>query len=171
MTEQVRVRRASAADAPVLLGLVDALADYERLARPDPAARERLVRDAFGPAPRFEAWLLESAGEAVGYVIAFETYSSFLARPTLFLEDLFVLPERRRGGIGRAAMRFVAAEALRRGCGRVEWMVLDWNEPAIGFYQRLGADVLPDWRICRLTELGIAALVAMEEMRTPNGQR
>lgn len=157
MTEQVRVRRAGAADAPVLLELVDALADYERLARPDAAARERLVRDAFGPAPRFEAWLFESAGEPVGYAIVFETYSSFLARPTLFLEDLFVLPARRRGGVGRAALRFLAAEAIRRGCGRVEWMVLDWNEPALAFYDALGAERLA-WTSYRLAGDALARL-------------
>jgi GNAT superfamily N-acetyltransferase len=149
LTGRVRVRRAAAADGAALLDLVDALADYERLARPDAEARRRLLRDAFGPSPRFEAWLLETGGEPVGYAIVFETYSSFLARPTLFLEDLFVVPARRRAGIGRAAMRVLAAEARRRGCGRMEWMVLNWNEPALAFYDGLGAERLA-WTSYRL---------------------
>jgi GNAT superfamily N-acetyltransferase len=157
LTEGLRVRRAVAGDAPVLLALVDALADYERLPRPDAGARERLVRDGFGPAPRFETWLIETGGEAVGYAIAFETYSTFLARPTLFLEDLFVVPARRREGIGRAAMRMLAAEAVRRGCGRMEWMVLDWNEPALSFYDALGAERLA-WTTCRVAGDALARL-------------
>jgi GNAT superfamily N-acetyltransferase len=149
--ETVVIRRATAGDAPVLLELIDALADYEKLERPTPDARERLVRDGFGESPRFVAYLAETAGGAVGYAITFLTYSSFLARPTLFLEDIFVLPEARRAGAGSAFFRHLAVEALRQGCGRMEWMVLDWNRLAIDFYEKVGARRLSGWLPYRLT--------------------
>lgn len=147
------LRHATEEDAERWLALVDALADYEKLDRPRPDARERLVRDAFGPPPnRIQVYLAESpAGEALAYAITCETYSSFLALPTLYLEDLFVLPNARRHGIGRAFFRFVAAEALLRGCGRMEWVVLDWNQLAIEFYEGLGARHMREWYTYRLT--------------------
>ena len=148
---RVRVRPAIPRDAGALLELVRSLADYERLPPPDAAACERLVRDGFGPRPRFDCWIAELEGDAVGYAIAFETYSTFLALPTLYLEDLFVLPERRGIGVGKALFLAIAADARRRGCGRMEWAVLTWNEPAIGFYDRLGARRLDDWATFRLT--------------------
>ena len=129
----VVIRRAVPEDLPVFLGLVDALADYEKLDRPTPEARERLARDGFGPEPLFHPWMLERDERAIGYAIVFFTYSSFLARPTLYLEDLFLLPEARGRGAGYAAMRRLAAEAVRRACGRMEWVVLDWNRLAIDF--------------------------------------
>lgn len=151
--DRLHIRPATAADAEVFLALVDALADYEKLARPTPQARERLRRDGFGPPEqrRFQPYLAELDGEAVGYAFTFETYSSFLALPTLYLEDLFVLPEARGRGAGYALFRFLAAEAVRRGCGRMEWQVLDWNALAIGFYERLGARRLREWYGYRLT--------------------
>lgn len=147
------IRPAAPADAERWLALVDALADYEKLDRPRPDARERLVSDAFGPPPnRIQVYLAESpGGEALGYAITCETYSSFLALPTLYLEDLFVLPEARRHGIGKAFFRFLAAEAVRRGCGRMEWVVLDWNQLAIEFYDGLGARHMREWYTYRLT--------------------
>jgi GNAT superfamily N-acetyltransferase len=145
------IRPASAADADAFLGLVDALADYEKLDRPTPEARERLLRDAFGPQPRIRVHLAEREGRAVAYTITLDTYSSFLALPTLYLEDLFVLPDERRGGIGSAFFRFHAGEAARRGYGRMEWVVLDWNQLAIDFYEKLGAERLSDWYTYRLT--------------------
>lgn len=151
MPDAIRIRPAERADAETFLTLVDALADYEKLARPTPEARERLVRDAFGERPRIGVHLLELEGRAVGYTITFETYSSFLALPTLYLEDLFVLPEARCHGVGRAAFRFLAGEAVRRGCGRMEWQVLDWNQLAIDFYERAGARRMSDWYTYRLT--------------------
>ncbi|MQA91844.1 MAG: GNAT family N-acetyltransferase [Gemmatimonas sp.] len=153
---RVTIREATIEDAPVFLDLVDALADYEVLDRPSAEARERLVRDGFGNEPRFRAYLAEREGQCIGYAIVLLTYSSFLALPTLFLEDLFVLPEARRGGVGAAFFRFLAKEALRLGCGRMEWMVLDWNQLAIDFYETLGARRLSDWYPYRLTaqELG-----------------
>ena len=136
---------------PALLGLIDALADYEHLPRPDAAARERLAHDATAAPPRFQALLAELAGAVVGYAIYFETYSTFLALPTLYLEDLFVLPEARHHGAGSALFSACAAEAVARGCGRMEWAVLTWNRLALDFYARFAAQPLDDWRPHRLT--------------------
>ena len=144
------VRPAAAADAACLLELVDALADYEKLERPAPDARERLVQDAFGPRPRFDVLLAEGADGPAGYALFFETYSSFRARPTLWLEDLFVRPEQRGAGHGLRLFRSVAAETHRRGCARMEWNVLRWNQLAIDFYARLGAAPLDEWQTYRL---------------------
>ena len=145
------IRPATRADGETFLSLVDALADYEKLDRPTPEARQRLLNDAFGERPRISVFLGETDGRAVAYAIVLETYSSFLALPTLYLEDLFVLPDERRGGIGRAMFRHLADEALRRGCGRMEWVVLDWNRLAIDFYEKLGARRLTEWYTYRLT--------------------
>lgn len=162
MNPSIRIRRATAADAETFLGLVDALADYEALDRPTPEARERLVRDGFGDSPRFTAYLVEVDGEAAGYAITLFTYSSFLALPTLYLEDLFLLPEARGAGAGRALFLHVAAEAVRQGCGRMEWVVLDWNQLAIDFYERLGATRLSEWYSYRLTREQLEALAGGE---------
>jgi GNAT superfamily N-acetyltransferase len=145
------IRPAAAHDGDTFLSLVDALADYEKLDRPTPEARQRLLVDAFGERQRISVFLAEREGRAVAYAIVLETYSSFLALPTLYLEDLFVLPDERRGGIGRAMLRHLADEAVRRGCGRMEWVVLDWNQLAIDFYDKLGARRLKEWYTYRLT--------------------
>jgi GNAT superfamily N-acetyltransferase len=148
----VVIRAAAAQDGETFLALVDALADYEKLDRPTPDARGRLLHDAFGPAPnRIRVYMGEVGGEPVGYAITCETYSSFLALPTLYLEDLFVLPDARRHGVGRAFFRALAAEAARRGCGRMEWAVLAWNQLAIDFYDKLGATRMSGWHTYRLT--------------------
>jgi GNAT superfamily N-acetyltransferase len=147
----VRVRALAPEDVPALLGLIDALADYEHLPRPDAAARERLARDATATPPRFQALLADLAGRVVGYALYFETYSTFLALPTLYLEDLFVLPEARQRGAGSALFQACAQEAVRRGCGRMEWQVLTWNQLALDFYARYAAQPLDDWRPHRLT--------------------
>ena len=144
------VRPLGPADVPVLLALIDALADYERLTRPDEEARARLSADAVASSPRFEALLAEVDGQVVGYAIFFPTYSTFLARPTLYLEDLFVRPEARGRGAGAALFAACAAEAVRRGCGRMEWQVLDWNTPSIAFYERRGARRMAAWLPFRL---------------------
>lgn len=148
-----------------MIELVEALARYEKLDPPDEAARARLIRDAFGPNPRFQVLLAElREGErkgpvVVGYAFIFETYSTFLALPTLYLEDLFVLPEHRGAGAGKALFRAVVAEAERRGCGRVEFVVLDWNQLARDFYHRLGARHLEDWCYYRLPRERFAAVL------------
>jgi len=136
-----------------LVALITALADYEKLSPPDAAARQRLYTDAFERTPpRFESLLALCDGVPRGYCMFFETYSSFLAKPTLFLEDIFVMPEWRGRGIGRALFRTLCRIARERGCGRMEWMVLDWNEPAHRFYHSFGAERLTQWQLYRLTE-------------------
>lgn len=160
MSDRITIRPATSADGETFLALVDALADYEDLARPTAEARARLLADAFGERPRIDVYLGEWDGEPVAYAIVLETYSSFLALPTLYLEDLFVVPEARRHGLGRAFFRFLATEAVRRGCGRMEWVVLDWNELAIGFYEKLGARRLTEWLPYRLDADQLRAIAA-----------
>jgi GNAT superfamily N-acetyltransferase len=154
----VTIRKAVVTDAQAFLSLIDALADYELLARPDEAARERLIRDGFGTEPRYEAFLAFVDGRPVAYAIVYETYSSFLALPTLYLEDIFVLPEFRRRKAGLALFLHCAALARDRDCGRMDWTVLHWNELAKDFYRRLGAEHLEDWQLFRLTRPQIEAL-------------
>ena len=157
----VVVRKTQPDDAAALLRLIVALADYEKLTPPDEAAQQRLIRDLFAEHPKVESFLAEINGRAVGYTFFFETYSTFLALPTLFLEDLFVLPEFRGMGVGAALFRTMAQEAWTRGCGRMEWTVLDWNQLAIDFYERFGAKRSADWLPYRLlrSELDAVRLV------------
>ena len=159
LKNNVVVRRATREDAETLLNLVDALADYEELPRPTEDARARLVEHGFGERPRFEVFLAFAGDVAVGYTISFETYSSFLALPTFYLEDLFVLPDHRKIGAGYALFMNCVREAHARGCGRMEWQVLDWNQLAIGFYERLGAKHMREWLPYRLVQEDLARLV------------
>jgi GNAT superfamily N-acetyltransferase len=144
------VRKAIASDEPAIIALVDALADYEKLDPPSPEARRRLMQDLFGPKPRINCFLAFMDGYPVGYAIVLETYSSFLALPTLYLEDLFVLEEYRKRGVGRALFLESLEEAKRRGCGRMEWTVLDWNQLAIDFYQKIGGKHMAEWQLYRI---------------------
>jgi GNAT superfamily N-acetyltransferase len=146
----IRIRRADRKDADTLLRLIRGLAEYEKLPPPDAGAHARLIRDLFSETPRIEAYLVEDGGTPAGYALVFETYSSFLALPTLYLEDIFVLPEFRSRKLGYALFKAMVAEAHRRGCGRMEWAVLDWNRLAIDFYQRLGARHMKEWQLHRL---------------------
>lgn len=161
----VTVLRAETRHTAPLLRLVEALARYERLPPPDQHAQERLVHDLFGPSPRIEAFLAEASGEIVGYAFVFESYSSFLALPTLYMEDLFVLPEARELGAGSALFRHVVAEARRRGCGRVEFAVLHWNELARQFYLKRGAQQMQEWQLFRLTRPEMERLLDSEPGR------
>lgn len=154
----VTIRKVEEADAPAFLMLIDALADYELLDRPDADARARLLRDGFGDTPRYEAFLAFADGRPVGYAIIYETYSSFLALPTLYLEDIFVLPEFRSRKAGLALFLHCARIARDRGCGRMDWTVLHWNDLARQFYARLGAEHLEEWQLFRLTRSQIEAL-------------
>jgi GNAT superfamily N-acetyltransferase len=158
----VIVRSLAATDAEQLLGLIDGLADYEKLPRPDPAARERLLADALSEPPRFHTLLADSDGQITGYAIFFFTYSTFRARPSLYLEDIFVVPDQRGRGAGLALFRAVAAEAVRQGCSRMEWQVLAWNEPSIKFYERLGARHMDDWLPFRLDGQALQAVGTLE---------
>ena len=153
--DHVSVRRAILADAETVLNLITQLAHYEKLDPPDESARARLLEDGWGDSPRFEAWLAEIDGIPVGYAIVFETYSTFLARPTLYLEDIFVLPAFRRRGIGQALLRHTIQLAHERGCGRMEWTCLDWNTKAQAAYERLGARCMREWLLYRLTREAI----------------
>jgi GNAT superfamily N-acetyltransferase len=112
----------------------------------------------FGAHPCIEALLADHQGKSIGFALFFTNYSTFLTKPGLYLEDLFVISEYRGKGVGKAILSALARLALERNCGRLEWSVLDWNEPAIAFYQRMGATVLPDWRTCRVTGEAIAQL-------------
>jgi len=152
-SQKVSIRRAQRADAPALLRLIVALAEFEKLTPPDAAAQERLIEHGFGERPKFEAWLAfwEGAETPVGYSIFFETYSTFLANPTLYLEDIFVLPEYRNRGIGSALLQHAIQIAHERGCSRMEWTCLDWNNKAQAVYDRLGARHLSEWYLYRLT--------------------
>lgn len=143
------VRRAVAADGPAFLDLVRALAAYEQLPPPDDDACARLCQDAFATPPRFELYVAELDGQVVAYAATFMTYSTFLARPSLYLEDLFVAPTARRRGVATAVLAHLEAEARARGCGRFEWTVLDWNVDAQALYRGIGAELLGDWRIVR----------------------
>lgn len=145
-------------DLPNLMRLIDGLADYEKLPRPDAEARQRLAVDALGKPPRFFTLLAEVDGEIVGYAIYFFTYSSFRARPSLYLEDVFVLAERRGQGAGVGLFRACAREAVANKCARMEWQVLSWNEPSIKFYERLGARHLADWLPFRLDDEALLAV-------------
>lgn len=155
----VEVRQARPDEAPVLLELIRALADYEKLDPPTEDAQARLVRDIFADRPRLEAWLVFVDGAAAGYALTLETYSSFLALPTFYLEDLFVLPEFRGRRAGAALFRRMVQEANDRGCGRMEWTVLDWNSLAQDFYRRFGARHQDDWQYWRLRREEFASVL------------
>lgn len=144
------LRAATIDDMPRVVELVRGLAAFEKLAAPDDAAAERLTADAFGPRPRFEVLVAETDRVVVAYAIHFPMYSTFAARPTLYLEDLFVEPAHRGAGIGAAMLRRLAALAVERGAGRFDWTVLDWNEGAQRFYRSMGAEVMSHWWTCRL---------------------
>lgn len=148
--QPIVIRRIKRSDKAAFIGLIDALADFEKLKRPSGAARRRLIRDAFGRNRRFDAFLACSQTKPVGYAIVFETYSSFRAQPTLYLEDIFILPEYRKLGIGLQLFNHCHSEALRRRCGRFEWMVLDWNINAIQFYEHRNAVRMKDWILYRM---------------------
>ncbi len=154
----ISIRQAELSDIPVLKRLIEALADFESLPSPDSEAQARFEKDGWprdGKAPMFSAWLVELVEEsvsthAIGYAITFKTYSSFLAKPTLYLEDLFILPEYRRSGAGKAVFEHLHEEANLIGAGRIDWVVLDWNSGAQRFYQKLGAKYLKEWHCYRL---------------------
>lgn len=150
---------------PAFCRLVIALAEFEQLPPPDEVAQARLVEDVLGEKPRIEVWLafVNDDAEPCGYMILVETYSSFLALPTLYLEDLFVLPERRKGGVGGALLKKVVRLAYERGCGRVEWAALDWNVNAQQVYeQRIGAKRMSEWLLYRMTREDMQRLLDNE---------
>jgi len=154
----VSIRPAVPGDAAAIHALIRELADYERLTHLCTGSVPELADALFGERPAAEVLLAEADGTIAGFALFFHNFSTFLARRGLWLEDLYVRPAVRGHGIGSKLLRAVAAIAVARGCGRFEWSVLDWNAPAIGFYERLGATVMPDWRIARVTGDALAHL-------------
>lgn len=155
---EVRLRPAVQSDVPAILGFIRELAAYEKLEHQVVASEALLSEHLFGARPAAEVVIAELDGHPVGFALFFQNFSTFLGRPGLFLEDLYVQPHARGKGLGKALLVHLARLAVTRGAGRFDWNVLDWNEPAIGFYKRLGADVLPDWRTCRVTGGALRAL-------------
>lgn len=154
------LRPATSADVPLILAFIRELAEYEREPDAVEATEEALLRDGFGPRPLFEVTIAEWSGEPVGFALWFLAYSTWKARPTLYLEDLFVRPAARGRGAGMALMQHLARIAVERGCGRFVWQVLDWNAPSIAFYESLGAKVLREWLTCRVDGAALEALAA-----------
>jgi GNAT superfamily N-acetyltransferase len=155
------LRVAAEADVEAILGLIRGLADYERLSHEVTADAETLRRSLFGGRRVAEVVLAERGGAPVGFALFFHNFSTFLGRPGIYIEDLYVAPAHRRQGIGRGLLSFIARQAEARGCGRLEWSVLDWNEAAISFYKKLGARMLDDWRIFRIVG------TALDELARP----
>jgi GNAT superfamily N-acetyltransferase len=145
------VRRAEPRDVPAIVQLICDLAEFEQLTHLLQVTPQSLHPQLFGDKPVVEALVAEVGDEVVAFALFFTNFSTFLSRPGLYLEDLYVKPERRGLGIGEALLSRLAQLAVERDCGRFEWSVLDWNTHAIGFYERLGATVMPEWRICRVT--------------------
>jgi GNAT superfamily N-acetyltransferase len=144
------IRRGTRRDVPTILALIRGLAAYERLLPEMKATAVRIRRHGFGRRPYFETLICRRGARPIGFALYFFTYSTFVGRPSLYLEDLFVLPEERSNGAGKALLRALAKIAVRKGCGRMEWTVLDWNRPAIRFYQRLGAQLRKEWILTRI---------------------
>ncbi len=152
------IRPAAPGDAEAIHALIRELAEYERLTHLCTGSAADLARALFGDPPAAEVLVAEVDGAIEGFALHFPTFSTFLAKRGLWLEDLYVRPAFRGKGLGGRLLRAVAAVAVERGCGRFEWSVLDWNAPAIAFYERLGATVMPDWRIARVTGDALASL-------------
>jgi GNAT superfamily N-acetyltransferase len=152
------IRRATVDDVPAITQLVRALARYERLESECTTTEDDLRTHLFGARPYAEVLLAEEGGRVVGFASFFHNFSTFLGRPGLYLEDLYVLPNERGRGWGKALFAAVARVALERGCGRLEWQVLHWNEPAITFYRDRGADIIEQWRTFRMTGVRLRAL-------------
>jgi len=156
----LNIRPATRADAPVIASLVRELADYEKLLDDAKATAEDFLREIERPNPVIHVLIAEWDGSPCGFALYFFNFSTFVGRPGLYLEDLFVRPAQRKHGIGRALLRALARIASQRGCGRMEWAVLDWNEPALRFYKSLDARQMNEWIIHRLTPVEIAKLAA-----------
>jgi len=158
------IRPARVEDVPVILELIRELATYERAPDEVTATEEQLVDVLFGQKPVAEVLLAFEGKSPIGFAVFFHNFSTWLGRPGLYLEDLFVKPEKRGKGYGRALLIDLAKIARDRACGRMEWAVLNWNEPAIKFYRALGAEPLDEWTVFRLTREGIAELAKSESI-------
>jgi GNAT superfamily N-acetyltransferase len=160
MATKTLVRNARPDDVPQIAQFIRDLAAYEKLSDQCFVKEEQLREHIFGARPYCEVLIGEDESGPAGFALFFHNYSTFLAKPGIYLEDIFVLPERRGGGLGKALFTAVARVAVQRNCGRMEWAVLDWNEPAIGFYKKLGATLMDDWTTCRLTGDALRAIGA-----------
>jgi GNAT superfamily N-acetyltransferase len=156
----LNIRPATSGDAPLIASLVRELADYEKLLSEAKGTAADFLRELTSPNPVIHVLIAEWNGEPCGFALYFFNFSTFVARPGLYLEDLFVRPAQRSHGIGRALLRALARIAQERNCGRMEWAVLDWNEPALRFYQSLGARQMKEWIVHRLTPVEIGKLAA-----------
>jgi GNAT superfamily N-acetyltransferase len=156
------IRQATRDDVPLVLEFIRGLAEYERLTHLLEATEEIIAEELFGPKSHTEVLLGYSGAQAVAFAVYFHNFSTFLGRKGLYLEDLYVLPEYRRRGFGRALLLRVARIAAERNCGRLEWSVLDWNEPAIFFYERLGATIMHEWKLVRVTGAALEKLAKMK---------
>ena len=161
--ESIEITPATEHDVPVILRLIKALAEYEHLTHEVQATEEGLRVSLFGPRPAAEVVLARVEGQPVGFAVYFHNYSTFVGRPGLYLEDLFVLPEYRRQGIGRRLLAHVAAIAVERNCGRMEWAVLDWNTPAIHIYRAVAARSMDEWTVFRLMGEELRQLAALNQ--------
>ena len=156
----ISIRAATVADLPLIAQLIRDLAEYERLAHEVRFDDEVLRTKLFGPRPYAEVVIGEIDGQAQGFALFFHNFSTFEGRPGIYLEDLFVRPEARGSGLGKALLSHLAALAVERDCARLEWSVLDWNEPAIGFYKKLGARLMDEWTVMRVDGDALAQLGA-----------
>ena len=156
------IRPAIAADVPLILSLVRGLAEYERAPEAVIATEEDLLRDGFGPNPFYFCLIAEHKGRPAGFDFYFFDYSTWIGRPGIYLEDLFVYPELRGLGIGKALLKQVAAIAVEKGCARLKWSVLDWNTPAIDFYRAMGGELMDEWTNVRIQGEALARLAGME---------
>jgi GNAT superfamily N-acetyltransferase len=161
-SNSVRIEVATEHDVPLILKLITSLAEYERLADQVVATETSLRESLFGGRRGAEVAIAYADAEPIGFAVWFHTYSTFLGRVGLYLEDVFVVPEWRRRGVGRQLLSYVAQVAVTRGCGRMEWSVLDWNELAIGFYRKLGAEPMSEWTVYRLTGDALNQLADVE---------
>jgi len=162
MFSNCQIRFAKIQDINTIFSLIQALAVYENLSDSVTGNAQQLAQDVFGDDPCIEIIVAEVDQLVVGFALFFTNYSTFLTRRGIYLEDLFILPEYRRQGIGKQLLIYLAKLAVSRQAGRLEWSVLDWNESAIAFYQSMGAAVLPDWRICRVTGNNLITLAGEE---------
>jgi GNAT superfamily N-acetyltransferase len=158
MSDPITIRPATEADVPLILSFIRDLAAYEHLESQVIATEDSLRRTLFGPRPYAEVVIAHLESQAVGFALFFHNYSTFLAKPGIYLEDLYVQPQARGQGVGKRVLTWLAATAVARDCGRLEWSVLDWNEPSIGFYRSLGAVSMDEWRLFRLTGSALARL-------------